>query len=561
MNKCPICGKKLEFEDVLFFGTRNAMGSGGAKRQPSRTPKVGPAAGSPRNMSFGSSNVIIFGASTAPKQKEEPVVESPVEEAPQADSEIRFGQWAEDAIHRKFMKNSGFWHGDEDSDNGKKTERFIVRWNANECKPGTAKACIMAKDANVPTTVTLCEEDLAVYGKQTNTLTQAMCPHCHCSIDPTYFSIPDKNCHTITLIGYPSCGKTEFKLALVQELAKLGDMGLELCDRVELTIDSKKMTDRELINFMNGDAEATDPDKLVFPVVFMVTNKLDDSMHLITLCDMPGEFYRNVLDGMREKLASNESLKNCDAAILMIDAAQLFPHVRYDKKTVLNEHESGPTERITVESQYVPFENGEPPYITDPMTYFDTYQVCKNIQHMSLVVTKGDLLIGKVGRGIADRGEKDPLLKQMKICQSDESRDHKSQVSVRVLNQVDEETMRAIRKSATYRDKSGIKEAICRKIKGELTAKDIRAFVISTLRRPSPEVPEFVVADNSQYPRHRILEPLLYLLAEWGAVPKTNEPWGMGSNGDSVLQEMTTAEQEPEPVHKKRRFLCFGKKA
>lgn len=559
MNKCPICGKQLEYEDVLFFASRNAMGSGGAKRQPSRTPKVGPSAGSPRNMSFDTSNRPFFGASTAPKQKEEPVVEAPVEEAPQDDSEIRFGQWAEDTVHQKFMKNSGFWHGDEDSDNGKKTERFIVHWSADECKPGTAKATIMAKDANVPTTVTLCEKDSAVYGK-TDNLTDAMCPHCHCSIDPTYFSIPDKNCHTITLIGYPSCGKTEFKLALVQELAKLGDKDLELCDSVELTLDSKKMTDNELISFMNGDAEATDPDKLVFPVVFMVTNKLDDSMHLITVCDMPGEFYRDVLDGMREKLASNESLKNCDAAILMVGASQLFPNVRYDKKTVLSEHDGG-QERIAVETQYVPFDNGEPPYITDPLRFFGRYQVCKNVQHMSLVVTKGDLLIGKEGRGIADRGGKDPLLKQMKICQSDVSRDHKSQVSVRVLNQVDEETMRAIRKSATYREKSGIKEEICKKIKGELTAKNIRAFVISTLRRPNPEVPEFFVVDNSNYTRHRILEPLLYLLAEWGAVPKTNEPWGMGSNGDSVLQEVTTAEQDPVPERKKRRFLCFGKKS
>lgn len=560
MNRCPICGKTFEFEDVLFFGTRNSVGAGGAKRQPSKTmPAMGASKSGSMNMSFNMGMGGFFGATPAPKPKEEPAVEAVVEEAPQTDSDIHYAQWAEDAVHMKFMKDSGFWHGDEDSGNGKKTERFIVRWSAEDCAPGTAKADIMAKNANVPTTVTLCEEDQAKYGKGP-ILASAMCPHCHCSIDPTYFSIPNENCHTISLIGYPSCGKTEFKLALVEELSKLED-SFELCDSVELTIDSKKMTFNELLYFRDGEAEATDPEKLVFPVVFMVKNKVDSSMHLITLCDMPGEFYRDVLDGMKEKLASNESLKKCDAAILMIGASQLFSACRYDKKIVLREDpESGTTEKTIAETQYVPVENGKSPYITDPLKFFNKYEVCKHVRHMALVVTKGDLLIGKEGKGIADKGEKDPLLKQMKICQSDESRDHKAQVSVRVLNQVDEETMRSIRKSANYREKESIKDEICKKIDGELRPENIRASVISTLRRPNPEKAEFFVVDDSAYPRHRILEPILYLMAQWGAVPRTSEPWGMGSNGACVLMEEEANEAEPAEEHVSIIGKLFGRK-
>lgn len=557
MNRCPICGKEFAFEDVLFFGTRNAMGSKSMKK-----PGVATRVDTQKSagMTFAMSGGGFFGAPLTAKPQVEQKTEPEVVPEAEHKSDLCIAEWAEDAIHAKFMKDSGFWHGEDEASVGKKTERFIVHWSMEKCEKGIAKASIMAKNANVPTTVTLSDEDCAKYGKG-SLLTDAMCPHCHCAIDPTYFSIPNQNCHIISLIGYPSCGKTEFKLALVEELSKLEDV-FELCDSVELTVDSKKMTNSEGEAFKDGEAEATDPEKLVFPVVFMVKNKEDDSMHLISLCDMPGEFYRDYLDGMKEKLAANESLKKCDAAIMMIGASQLFPIVEHDRKTVRVENtQTGESKDVLVDVQYVPKENGKTPYITDPMKNFDKYEVCKEVKYLALVVTKGDLLIGKVGRGIADRGGNDPLLRQMKICKSDESSDHKSQVNVHVINQVDIETMRSIRKSATYVNKNAIKDEICKKVKGELKPENIRAFVISTLRRPNPEKAEFYVMDNSAYPRHRILEPLLFLLAEWGAVPKTNVPWGAGDNGNSSVEEIEAADgKDGEQKKEKRGGWLFWRK-
>ncbi len=555
MNRCPICGKEFAFEDVLFFGTRSAAGTKTAKTQLGNAMRMNASKG--MSMSFDMNGGGFFGGKTPAKPPVEQKVEEPeVAVETESESDMRMAEWAEDAIHAQFMKDSGFWHGEDEASAGKKTERFIVHWSLEKCEKGIAKASIMTDNAKVPTTVTLCEEDQAKYGKG-SLLTEAMCPNCHCSIDPTYFSIPDKNCHIVSLIGYPSCGKTEFKLAVVEELAKLEDI-FELCDTVELTIDSKKMTNSEGEAFKDGEAEATNPEKLVFPVVFMLKNKKDDSMHLVTLCDMPGEFYRDAIDGMKEKLAANESLKECDAAILMLGASQLFSIVEHDqKKVIIEDRGTGESKIVNVPSQYVPKENGKTPYITDPLKFFDKYQVCKNVKYLSLVVTKGDLLIGQEGRGIAPGGSNDPLLKQLKICKSDESEDHKAQVNVQTINQVDIETMRSIRKSATYENKNEIKSEICKKIKGELKPENIRAFVISTLRRPDPQKVEFYVVDNSEYPRHRILEPLLYLLAQWGAVPRTNIAWGPGSNGNPSPDEM-----QPEPEEEGKRSIwrrIFGK--
>jgi len=275
-----------------------------------------------------------------------------------------------------------------------------------------------------------------------------------------------------------------------------------LVSSIEVSSESNMFIDAESENFRNGGAEAAPLYFELFPMIFAVKSKNNQS-YLITLYDIPGEAYSSCYDFRPERI-----LRDVDGAFLMVDAVQLYEAIRYnDKVTVMQNGETS--------NCYIQFvrKNAN---IVDPLENFAGYGIGAKIKYLSLIVTKADLLISN--SDIEYFGD-ERYRKQLAVCRSDISADHRDRVSMGTIKQVDEQVMRAISELDFYTGMN-VKQAICDKMPmgSMLKEENIRAFAISTLRRPDPETAEFTVQDEASYVRHRLLEPILYLMAQWGMV-------------------------------------------
>ena len=536
MNTCPFCKERFEYKDILFFASRQNLG---VVRNNAAAPRSGMGlAGQDlggRRSSLGLKNVEIGDRRSGgrmPAQAEE--AQESIEKAPEtaeAPEHSWMGKWARDEKYEDYRRT--FWK----SEASRAEERFIVRWDAEAAKPGTASVDIWNDDERkeYPMVVRLCGKDAADAGNTApgGLVDKAMCPHCHCAIPTDYLAIPDENCHSVALIGYPSTGKTAYKLAIMDELVKNFKARFRMCQSVEVFADSVKFLKSEEGNFANGQAETTDANATVFPMIFAIRQR--DSSHLITLYDLPGEAYR---PQHSIQLAAHAGIQSVDAAIMLVDAGQLYEHARAAKLTVEVVDESGRVVDTKETDITYPELNTD---ITAPLEHLRKYRIGSSIEHMALVVTKADLLIGKYGTYF---GENNPVyLKMLEICHSDESKEHEGKVNRVILNKIDAQTMKAIQEVPAY-EKRDIKGEICDMLYGEtLKPGNIKSFVVSTLRRPDANATSFVVSDESNYTRHRVLEPMLYLMANWGMVP--------------VATELPPA-PGPEPEPEKRKGL-FGR--
>ncbi len=523
MNKCPFCKKEIKLEEILFFASRESGGhTGHSVREKQRDDE-----------DFSTSKKTRRGMKSAavePAEIEEDVQQT---EAAQQEAESFIGKWAVDEINKNYLAD--FLNAGEIKDKN----RFIVHWSDKEAVRGVGKAILYGNNKLLPTAVELCEEDAAIAGARR--LTLAMCPHCHCPIPAKYMETPEENCHAIRLIGYPASGKTQYKLAVREEMIRNLSVRYQLCQQVEMFGASDDFLINEEENFKDGKAESTAKDQVVFPMVFAIRKKNNVS-HLVTIYDLPGEAFRPGNGGV---LVDNQANGDADAALLMVDAAQLYDNVRNEKILVVSKDGEHNEEFDSVEENVT---------ILEPLKNLEEFDFGKNVEYLALVVTKADLLLGKFGNCF---GENNPVtLKQLRICQSDEFNDHKKSVRAQVMNQVDMETMRAIRETEIYADHEDLKQEICDYLGDtKLKKENIRAFTVSTLRRPNSMNTDFVVCDDSGYTRHRILEPILYLLARWNVVDcEGGDNWGAGSNGDAPIQEGQSPKKDEE---KKRGF--FGR--
>ncbi|MDO4866178.1 MAG: hypothetical protein Q4C10_06435 [Clostridia bacterium] len=504
MHSCPFCKAKFEYKDILFYMTREmTTGSMGSTMGAQRFDGVG---GSIFDMSLDMNPSMDLGDVPAAADSEPRKEENPE----------KIGVWAPDNVY--YENRARFSTG-----GGSNEERFIVHWDPENASPGVAKADLWhdenAKD--FPLTVQLCEADQASAGS-TDLLTNMICPHCHFEIPKVLLEIPDENCHSIALIGYPSSGKTVYKFVLNQEIKRLVNV-YNLVDSVSVFVDAKELTEGEANE--EGKIEATVAGATVCPLVFAI--KRGEQSFLISVYDLPGEVYREDTKYVA-KLAGNYDLFNSDGAMLLVDPVQLYADL--NERSVVDKNGN------EVEIQYVVPDTD----ITAPLTRMEEFQIGKQMKYMALVLTKADLMFsGECGDYF-----KGAYLRQLKMCHSKEYDDWKSssdpgshqghfgKVKPQIINAVDNEVMRVIDAIPAY-DWQDVKAKICSKVAGDaLKPENIRAFAVSTLRRVSADDPDdtqFVMSNQAHLPRHRILEPLLYLLARWNVVESENNNWGPGT--------------------------------
>ena len=528
MNRCPFCQEKISLDQILFFTSREGGEHTGYSAQKKQRDDEDFGAG--RKFRRGMESAAVEPAAKPAEAAEE----TKQTESAQQEAEPFIGKWATDEINKDFLNK--FLDSGEVNDKN----RFIVHWSKEEAARGVGKADKNYVDSTqqLPMSVELCKEDAAIAG--TENLTSAMCPHCHCKLPPKYMGIKDENCHAIRLIGYPACGKTQYKLAIREELRKLS-VKYQLCEKVEMFSASDDFLIKEDDKFKGGSAQSTDKEQLVFPMVFAIRKKNNDS-HLLTIYDLPGEAFR---EGNEEILVRYSKIGEPDGALLMVDAAQLYGAVRKEKISVASKGHEEETKEVAFDSVE------EDVTIFDPLMQLSQYKFCENVEYLALVVTKADLLVGKYGSCFGENNSAN--LNNLDVCKSDESKNHQKAVNVNTINRVDMQTMQAIRESPTYKDHEDLKQEICDYLgSSKLKKENIRAFTVSTLRRLDTLKTDFVVCDNSKYCRHRVLEPILYLLARWNVVDCTGgENWGEGFTGAASIQE----EQPPEKDGKERRGL------
>jgi len=498
MKTCPFCKREFEFKDLLFFSA--SISGSNTKDSVRSTVQVDEDFGGGRSGSRGEIGGHR-GGGRKPKVEQTAVEEKNVQQKAVEDNGV-YGIWTVDKVYQDTC--SRFWKSNELG----QERRFIVRWTDGEAQKGVAKAdlwsAVEGSGEKYPTTVKLGDEDGRASGLSNRTLTRVMCPHCHCEILTRFLATPDENCHSIALIGYPSSGKTQFKLALRNELLTTLKNKCRLVSSIEVFSESNKFIDVENGKFRNGEAEATAVYAVVFPMIFAIKSKNNQS-HLITLYDMPGEAY---VPENNNVLAEHTGLRGVDGAFLMVDAVQLHEVIRSNNKVMVTQ--DGETSNRDI--QFV----RENVNIVEPLEYFAAYGIGMGIEYLSLIVTKADLLISN--SDIKYFGD-ERYRKQLAVCRSDISADHRDRVSMGTIKQVDEQVMRAISELDFYTGMN-VKQAICDKMPmgSMLKEENIRAFAISTLRRPDPETAEFTVQDEASYVRHRLLEPILYLMAQWGMV-------------------------------------------
>ena len=301
-----------------------------------------------------------------------------------------------------------------------------------------------------------------------------------------------------------------------------------LCTDVTVCADSKVFMATEMKDFANGEAESTDKDATVFPMIFAIEQ--GNTSYLITVYDLPGEAYSDD-ESKSIKLAKHEGIRTVDGAILMVDACQLYQSAMV--KTINAEviDDTDPEKKTVIKQVEVTYAKHDDDIVA-PLKYMSTYQIGANLQHLAIVVTKADLLIGKHGKAFG--ADSAAVLGSQYICKSDESEQHFENVSMRVINKVDNEVMAAINEAPLYTRRPDIKQEICGKFSGNsLRPENVKAFTISTLCRPDSGSTDFLVCDNAGYTRHRVLEPMLYFMARWGMV--------------NIAVDNVVPEPEPDP--------------
>ncbi len=536
MNVCPFCKNHFEHKDILFFESRGSVVTQKKNKR--------------EDADFGGGISGRRGADNAVPANTHASVQR--EEIPAEAAEAFLGQWKIDTVYSETC--SAYWKA-----GSLEEERFIVRWTEEEASPRRAEVNAWMMNQNgqkeaFPSSVRLCEADVEKSGIERGVLTKAMCPECHCQLPIEFLATPDENCHSIALIGYPSSGKTQFKLTLRDELVSTLQKRCRLVAKVQVFTDSEKVVSLEKEDFKDGMAAANKGDVVVFPMIFAVEAN-NGSTHLLTLYDMPGEAYEPERD---TALAAHEGLKGVDGAILMIDAVQLYDQIRSANKVRVQKAEGGVMgEQVEQETQFVK----EDVDITEPLDYLKMHGIGANLDYLAMVITKVDLLISDAN--IKYFGES-KYQQQLEMCCSDVKKHHDQVVDAGTINKVDAQVMRVISEVERYKGMD-VKKRICSKMAygSKLKPESIRAFAISTLRRPDADIPSFIVQDDSRFVRHRVIEPMLYMMARWGVVEtKFQSEGGWGPGTGIVVQPDVKPEPDEETTNEPVGFWerIFGRR-
>jgi hypothetical protein len=356
-----------------------------------------------------------------------------------------------------------------------------------------------------------------------------VCPHCHCSIPDNFLGVPEEQIQSVAFAGGTSAGKTQFMVAVLQDL----DIMLDRLGYGKVDIAAESKVFFEILNqqfIKNGRPDATPGDKPLFPMIIQVTPTFTGmlgKMTTVIFYDIPGEYANNP----RIMLDQREGLRTAETLLYIIDPHQFVSALTtasdmYDRN------------------------------LATPLSNLAKFNICQKVRRVAVVVSKADLLIHqkilKV-RTNSEFNDGDP-------AGMDDMSMHKEAVDLKTMDDIHNNIEYLIEgEHRCYRWENKIasfvhpamrerqekeKKALEEKIRNftpkehkkweKLHKKDpvcednqfssppplpVRYFAVSTYQWvASAGERKMIECREGGLRRHRIIEPLLYLLAEWKVI-------------------------------------------
>lgn len=528
MAKCLFCGEQLLPGEVLF-GIRKDDGYVAMGKDD------GP---------FGAAPLY---EQTNKSYEDEELPNDSQEEGPKANIEL--GAWVKDTPHNDFL--SRFLYMD-DAEVHKPQLIFAVKWSKDHCEHKIGRAGGMLS-GGVPQYVELCDQDAAI--AENDCLSTCFCPHCHCEIMEGFFDAGDENVHQIAFVGGSRAGKTQYLTALYQNLFELGSLANDYnLGTVEMDALSKSVMEH-LSHMLSGNKDeddsaggalveddlgdldlegrmvATPIKKQILPVVMCITKK-EQSGKLgkrtyIAIHDCPGEIF---LPGgeNRNAMISRKGLRNSDALLLMADAAQLFKALWSSAKNQKEiEQETCMQPLIEIIGQFCKYFRGN------------------HYKAVSFVITKWDMVIDRQVCSLSRDNQQDGDVNFKKVLQSKDYKDHRGSVDMNTIVNVDNTLRALLGRGSNERDVLKTEDVVSI-VESNLDGCEpgkLRFFCVSTYSRSNDDS-QFQLCGIPSLERHRLLEPLLYLLAEFDAVDSSANS---GDGPEPKFEFGRESESVPDP--------------
>ena len=325
--------------------------------------------------------------------------------------------------------------------------------------------------------------------KENAIIPQRVCPKCHCDIPEDYFITEEKNKHHVALIGCTSAGKTQYIIVALRELMDQFGGFLRLGD-VRVTECSRWFLDMYLRQYENGQLAANMMRKL-FPFLISVKPNNSKETYYIRFEDCAGEY---ASDGVAQRTyaANLRSLREAQTLLMMIDCSQFFSSEVHMRESELR---------------------CEMPYdqALKPIKDFYLYE---NKEHCVAVITKCD--------GIFDseyyiHGNTNEAVNDGMEMVSTMMNAHMDKVDTGLIDRVENEMINML----IQRGQPNVKK----EIENDLPGVKVKLLPVSTYCLTTSGGRQKLVYDPKKKSGHfRVIEPLLYLLNQWGIVEGVAKP-------------------------------------
>lgn len=343
-------------------------------------------------------------------------------------------------------------------------------------------------------------------------LTERVCPRCHCDIPKDYFTTTADHRHVAALAGCTSAGKTQFITVSLRDLVEASFHSLKL-GSIEWTVCSRWFHDLYVQQYTSkdGNMDGTKKEFNLFPLMLRVTTA-DDQTHFISFIDCSGEYANNM-----EFAANQRGFEEASILLLMIDCAQLFPD-----EVELREGEL---------ACILNYENA-----TKPLKEFD---LCPNLKNAVIVLTKCDAIIGEKGGNTYIHGQTNAYADDSMACYNRDMTCHRGSIDLATIRRIDTE----LNAMLDSKGESGLEEKIAKDL--NLSRENVTMLAVSTYCWIGNEL---VSKPEEKTGHHRIVEPILLAMYEWGILPGEEKEY------------IPVASAQPEPIDEPRKkgWKLFG---
>ena len=424
----------------------------------------------------------------------------------QEDEEQRYGVLVEDRIYTETMKKYGSTVG---------RRHTVYQWG----KDAPTKERLQVTEWETALEQRVPRFAKRYDGDDERILTERICPHCHCEIPGEYFVASERErVRSIALIGGTRSGKTQYMLAMLQNL-KLEFSNELFLGHVTVCNDSKLFIDTLEQQFQ--DSKRTDTTRVgaIFPLLIRIDPFSGGEPFFLRIFDCAGEVFNNI-----SHIVNQAGLKKevAEAALVLVDPAQIWGDAVIAKETDRGEHYSD-----TMGSLLTKIQQG---------------RALTGLKQVAVVMTKFDLVLMRPAltrRGGTPDGNPQHRDSALSFYNGSLSA-HQTGVSIHEIN-----TVHLNMKQFVYSNGAG--RNLLQSITDMLGTKDdnIKCFCVSTYKWSSDEERRSLAAKrqderateqsgveqdllipcvNANPERHRLIEPILYLMAEWKLIPTKKPP-------------------------------------